>query len=238
MRDKRQIESILRQEFLEGRNWFDWTFLVLGLGVQVAVYLIEPGNPWALVSGLLGIISVILCSQGKISTFAFGFLQIATYLYVCLLQRLYGEVAINAFYFLSQIYGIYAWRKRYRKTSDTSVATFLPKKMRLWQFAILFLLTMFLSVATGYGLARFTDDTQPWLDAFTTVPALVAQCLMVMAYKEQWYLWILVDVLSAAMWFRAGEYTLLAQYIFWLANCVYGYYNWTRGTQSDREVLP
>ena len=91
---------------------FATVFLVTGLTVQVVAYLWMPDTPLSLVSGMLGICSVVLCSVGNIFTFLFGFAQIITYTYICYLNHLYGNIGINAFYFLSQIYGIYLWRKR------------------------------------------------------------------------------------------------------------------------------
>ena len=51
----------------------DWSILAAGLVVQVVVFVLMPDNPWSLVSGLLGMCSVVLCSQGNILTFLFGF---------------------------------------------------------------------------------------------------------------------------------------------------------------------
>ena len=88
------------------------------------------------------------------------------------------------------------------------------------------------SLLIGWLLGQYTDDPQPYLDAFTTVPAIVAQILMVMAYREQWYLWLIVDVLAMIMWLRAENYCMAAQYAFWCANCVYGYIQWTKSLEK------
>lgn len=217
-----------RAEFLLGRTTFDWAFLFAGLLVQVVVFCVQPDGWLSFVSGMTGIISVILCSQGKISTFFFGFIQIITYLCLSFSQRLYGEVAVNAFYFLSQLYGIYIWGHRYHINTTNSSAELRSKCLTRFQLICLTVFTIICSVLVGWCLECFTDDTQPWLDAFTTVPALCAQLLLVMAYREQWLFWLAVDVLSAVMWARAGDWCLLAQYIFWCVNCLYGLRRWTR----------
>ena len=87
---------------------------------------------------------------------------------------------------------------------------------------------LLLSLLTGWLLHRFTDDPQPYLDAFTTVPAILAQILMVLAFREQWYLWLFVDILATVMWLRAGNYCMAAQYAFWCINCIYGLRQWKR----------
>lgn len=205
-------------------NRTTWIFLILGLLVQVLTFVLMPDNPISLVSGMLGICSVVLGAQGNILTFIFGFAQVATYTYLCCVERFYAEIAINIYYFITMIYGVYCWRNRLSNNSLQVQTRRLSIKLIAWGM----LLIALFSWLTGWLLARFTDDPQPYMDAFTTVPAIAAQLLMVLAYREQWYLWLVVDVLAVVMWFRAENYCMAAQYIFWCVNCIYGYIQWTR----------
>lgn len=205
-------------------NRTTWIFLILGLLVQVLTFVLMPDNPISLVSGMLGICSVVLGAQGNILTFVFGFAQVATYTYLCCVERFYAEIAINIYYFITMIYGVYCWRNRLSNNSLQVQTRRLSIKLIAWGM----LLIALFSWLTGWLLARFTDDPQPYMDAFTTVPAIAAQLLMVLAYREQWYLWLVVDVLAVVMWFRADNYCMAAQYIFWCVNCIYGYIQWTR----------
>lgn len=205
-------------------NRTTWFFLILGLLVQVLTFVLMPDNPISLVSGMLGICSVVLGAQGNILTFVFGFAQVATYTYLCCVERFYAEIAINIYYFITMIYGVYCWRNRLSNNSLQVQTRRLSIKLLAWGM----LLIALFSWLTGWLLARFTDDPQPYMDAFTTVPAIAAQLLMVLAYREQWYLWLVVDVLAVMMWFRAENYCMAAQYVFWCVNCIYGYIQWTR----------
>lgn len=205
-------------------NRTTWIFLILGLLVQVLTFVLMPDNPISLVSGMLGICSVVLGAQGNIMTFVFGFAQVATYTYLCCVERFYAEIAINIYYFITMIYGVYCWRNRLSNNSLQVLTRRLSIKLIAWGM----LLIALFSWLTGWLLARFTDDPQPYMDAFTTVPAIAAQLLMVLAYREQWYLWLVVDVLAVMMWLRAENYCMAAQYVFWCVNCIYGYIQWTR----------
>ena len=205
-------------------NRTTWIFLILGLLVQVLTFVLMPDNPISLVSGMLGICSVVLGAQGNILTFVFGFAQVATYTYLCCVEWFYAEIAINIYYFITMIYGVYCWRNRLSNNSLQVQTRRLSIKLIAWGM----LLIALFSWLTGWLLARFTDDPQPYMDAFTTVPAIAAQLLMVLAYREQWYLWLVVDVLAVVMWFRAENYCMAAQYVFWCVNCIYGYIQWTR----------
>lgn len=201
-----------------------WIFLVVGLLIQVITFSLLPDdNPWSLVSGLFGICSVVLGAQGNILTFVFGFAQVGTYTYLCCLERFYAEIAMNIYYFLTMIYGVYCWRNR---LTDNSLQIQTRRLSGRIVWALLVLIAA-LSWLTGWLLSRYTDDPQPYMDAFTTVPAIAAQLLMVFAFREQWYLWLLVDVLATVMWLRAENYCMAAQYAFWCVNCVYGYKQWS-----------
>ena len=213
-------------------------FLCAGLTVQVVTYILTPATPLSLISGILGICSVVLCSQGNILTFLFGFGQIITYACLCYFERFYAGIAMNVFYFVTQIYGIYSWRKRLKYHTGTdsvdnsvqekSRTTIYTRRLTAKTFCILLSLIILLSLFVGWLLSVYTDDTQPYLDAFTTVPAIAAQILMILAYREQWYIWLFIDILYVVLWLRAGDYCLTAQYLFWCINCVYGYVQWTR----------
>ncbi len=197
---------------------------MLGLAIQVIAFWLMPAHPLSLISGMLGICSVVLSAQGNILTFLFGFAQVATYTYLCCIERFYAEIALNAFYFLSMIYGVFVWRRRLTNQSlQVQTRVISPRWMLLISVILLLL-----SLLTGWLLHRFTDDPQPYLDAFTTVPAILAQILMVLAFREQWYLWLFVDILATVMWLRAGNYCMVAQYAFWCINCIYGLRQWKR----------
>jgi nicotinamide mononucleotide transporter len=209
---------------LNSKKYF-WIFLALGLAVQVLTFCLMPDSPWSLISGLLGICSVVLGAQGNILTFVFGFAQVGTYTYLCVQERFYAEIALNIFYFVTMIYGVYVWKKRLSQDDSLLIQT---RKLSNKMTSIIIISVVLLSLLVGWCLQRYTDDPQPYMDAFTTVPAVVAQILMVLAFREQWYIWMIVDVLAFVMWFRAGDYCMAAQYFFWCANCVYGYLQWTR----------
>ncbi len=192
----------------------------MGLALQVLVYCLQPTGWITVLSGIAGVFSVVLCASGRILTFLFGFVQISTYLWLSWQERLWAEVGMNVFYLLSQFYGFFFWK--HRMNADKVQARSLPIQI----LALISVVSIVASACIGWLLDAYTNDSQPYLDAFTTVPAIVAQVLMVMAYREQWYLWLFVDVLAVVMWIIAGNYALAALYLFWCFTCLYGLKQW------------
>ena len=217
------------------RRYSLYLFLIAGLLVQVITFVLMPGHPISLISGMLGICSVVLGAQGNILTFVFGFAQVGTYSFLCWQERFYAELLMNVYYFFTMIYGVYVWRKQLNPQSHHSLEV-RTRQLPLRIIAFVLVGSGVVSLIVGWALQRYTDDSQPYLDAFTTVPAFVAQILMVLVYREQWYIWLLVDVLATIMWFQAGNYCMAAQYIFWCANCVYGYVQWTRKVEVENSA--
>ena len=69
-------------------------------------------------AAICGINCVVLCAAGKKAQYYWGFVNIAAYVAVSWISRFYGEVMLNALYYLpSQFVGIYMWKKNMEKVS-------------------------------------------------------------------------------------------------------------------------
>lgn len=220
-------------ELFAGKSTFDMLFLLTGIALEIIVYFLDPQGAIVLTAGVLGILSVVLGAQGKIINFAFGFIQVIAYSIVSLRQALYGEVAINVFYFFSMMYGVWAWTKRYHHDEATNTGKLRARKMSLIGILSMLVCVAAVSAMTGWGLSVWTNDSDPYFDAFSTMPAFAAQLMMVAGFREQWILWFIIDFVSTWMWVRAGNYAMAMLYAFWLINCFYGYYNWTKSSKEE-----
>ena len=228
-----KFKKALYQEFVAGHTWFDYVFLLTGIVLQIVVFILFPVEPINVVSGIAGVLCVVLGAQGKISNFVFGLIQVSTYIYLSISAKLYGQVGINLFYLATTLYGIYAWKKQYKVDQESEAASINTRKLTIPALLGMIATVILACFALGWGLQTWSDDSQPYLDAFTTVPAIAAQILMVMRYRDQWYLWLAIDVFGTAMWIAQGNYCMAAMYAFWCANCIYGLYNWTRQIKDN-----
>lgn len=216
-----KLGKILTLESVRFTNNFGLVFMIVGVMIQTLTYLITGSSRLSVVSGICGIISVVLCSQRKFMFYVFGFIQLFTYVILCMQQKLYGEIAENAFYFVTMLIGFSHWLSNYNE-DEAAVET---RKLNLSQKVWTVMTTVLLTVAL-YNILLITDDTQPFLDSVTTVPAFVAQILLITRYRDSWYYWLTIDLGSIVMWAVAGDWCMVAQFVFWTANCIYGLKKW------------
>lgn len=214
MKDK--IQSLFNVE-----GWFGIAFILTGIATQVSTYALMEDSLLSLVSGIAGVISVVLCSQRKLSFYFWGFLQIGTFMAICINEHLYGKLFENGFYLITMIGGLLMWK---RNEQRHTVETRSLNKLTLLFVVIqsLFAVLVVETVLTGIG------GEQPFMDSFTTVFAIVAQLLMIYRYRESWLFWLIVDVACIIMWNNERNWCMTAQYIFWTMNCIYGLIKWNK----------
>ena len=221
-----KIKDILTKEFMRGYSTFDKLFMVAMLLVQVVVFFVAPDSLLGIIAGISGVISVVLCAKGKISFYFIGFVQTISYLILAWQNYFYGEVLENIFYLVTMVWGIFVWKKN-SSVDDNGSAHVDALKFTPVQWMLSIIGSVIATVVMGYWLTTIGSH-QAYTDAATNVLAIFAQILMVKRYREQWIWWIVIDVLCIKMWFVAGNWSMVAMYIAWTINCIYGWYNWTK----------
>lgn len=221
-----KIKTFITKEFMKGYSLFDKLFMISMLLLQIIVFIIVPDSWISIVAGIAGVISTVLCAKGKISFYFIGFVQTFSYMYLAYVNYFYGEVLENIFYFVTMIWGIIVWKKNIVENDDGSQNVEALKFTPL-QWIISTILTVIATIAMGYWLTTIGSH-QAYTDAATNILAIFGQILMVKRYREQWIWWLIIDVLCIKMWFVAGNWSMVAMYVAWTINCIYGWYNWTK----------
>lgn len=220
------VKNWLLKHFWNGYSIFEKLFLVLMLTLQIVVFIISPDSPLNIIAGLAGVVSVVMCAKGRTMFYFVGFIQTITYLILAWQNQFYGEVLENLFYFVTMIWGIFVWKRNSVQNND-GTEDVLAKKFTVTQWIVATISTIVLTVAMGYWLNTI-GSAQAYTDAATNVMAIFAQILMVRRYREQWVWWLVIDLLCIKMWFVAGNWSMVAMYIAWTANAIYGWYNWSK----------
>lgn len=222
----------IKKEFWEGYNWFERIFLLSMVALQLIVYCFVPDTPIAVICGIAGCICVVLTAKGKISSYIFNFIQMITYMIICWQSKIYLEFGEQIFYFLVCVYGVFAWKKN--MASDNNGNTYvIAKKFKPWHWVTMAVVTAGSTILFGMFGDKILGSTLSYLDAFTISLAINAQLLMVWRYREQWFIWILIDVASLVMFILLGNWSMVAMYVAWTINAFYGWHNWTKLIQVE-----
>lgn len=216
------------KKLLKSFNLFEWGMILAVIGFTIYFSLISEGvSLWYLIidgiAAISGIFCVVLCAKGKKGQYIWGLLNVVGYVIIAWINKYYGEVMLNALYYLpSQFIGYYLWNKHTDKENNLE-----GKKLSLKQ-SIIFLVIITIGIF-GYKLVLdMLDGTGTLLDSASTVISVVANALMMMRYREQWLLWIIIDAITVVMWFLVGDFIMVTMWAVYLINAFYGYYNWTK----------
>lgn len=230
-----KISTWLKNELWTGYTVFEKLFLVSMLLLQIIVYIIVPDTVIGIISGISGVISVVLCAKGKISFYYIGFVQTISYLYLAYTNKLYGEVIENIFYLVTMVWGIFLWKKNMQKNDD-GTSDVKAKKFTPLQWSLSIILTLLATYFVGLWLESIGSN-EAYLDAATNVMSIFAQLLMIWRFREQWIWWIVIDVICVVMWARIGNWSMVAMYISWIINAAYGWYNWSKLNKAQNNPL-
>ena len=214
------------KEFIQSelKGWGKAERIVFPLEIALIIVLsfLINDSKIALVSAICGILYTIFAGKGKISCYAFGLCVTLCYSYLSFVNNLFGNLALYMLYYLPmQIVGIFRWKKHLKKDSGEIIKTKLSVKERL----IYLILTIIISLAVSFIL-KYTGDASPFIDGTTTVFSILGMLLTVKRCIEQWYVWILVNGLSALMWIEAyiQDSNCLATVIMWLTYFILAFY--------------
>lgn len=233
----------ISNELFKGWNKFEIFWILFFLAIQCIIFAINPSSIIDTVAAITGILCVIFVSKGKISNYIFGFISVSLYAYIAYTFKFYGDMMLSLFVYIPvQFIGFYTWSHNLRQgkltVNKAGVAEVIAKSLNTKQWVIVILLCLLGTFAYSQFL-KYLGGNLPFIDGLSTVVAIVAQILMIMRYKEQWILWILVNILTIALWTLAyvvGNETsipILAMYIMYLFNSIYGYVNWIKLTKSN-----
>lgn len=229
------IKNWFAKHFWTGYSWAERLFLISMLALQIIVFCIAPESPLSIIAGIAGVISVVLCAKGKTVFYFIGFVQTISYLFLAWEAKFYGEVLENIFYFVTMIWGIFVWKKN-SVQNDDGTEDVASKKFTVKQWIVSIIATIIATVAMGYWLDSI-GSAQAYTDAATNVLAVFAQILMVRRYREQWLWWLIIDLLCIKLWWVAGNWTMVAMYVAWTINCIYGWVNWSKLNKNQNAML-
>lgn len=187
---------------------------------------------------ITGVLCVVLAAKGDIRTYFFGMYNTFGYAYLAFNNGLYGEMGLNLFFFVPMnVIGYFMWRKR-------MVGKIVEMRGLNTKRKILTVIICILGISgLGFALSLIPSQNTPYIDATTNILSIIATFLMVWRYKEQWLLYIVLNIFTIIMWSVrtiAGSPDGAMMIVMWsayLINSIYGYYNWNKESRLGEKTI-
>ncbi len=172
---------------------------------------------------VLGLIYIWLEYRASIALWFVGIIMPALDVWLYWSHGLYGDAGMAVYYTLAAVYGFYIWKfKKTRKLKQSLPIIHLPRR----QYLPATLFFLFAWGATYYILVNWTNSTVPLLDSFTNALSFVGMWALARKYLEQWFFWILVDVVCCFLYIQKGIPFKAGLYGLYVVIAIAGYYKW------------
>lgn len=170
-----------------------------------------------------GILYVVLAAVESIWCWLAALISVTLYVYICYAANLKAETGLQVFYWIMAVYGWYEWKFGSKKKKDELEITKWPIRYHF--------INIILSGATTVGLGFYLvkiESSNPFLDAFTTVFAIVATFMVARKILENWIYWIIIDAVSIYLYGSRGLYLTSGLFVAYTVIAILGYFSWLK----------
>ena len=171
---------------------------------------------------------LLLAIRQNIWCWLFAGISTAIYIGVFVAAKLYMESLLNVFYFVMAIYGWYVW--------STGRSDGLTRPVVTWPLrthALVITGIVIASAASGYLLQTKTEAAFPYIDSLTTGFAIWATFLVARKVLENWWYWLLIDMVSVFVyWSRDLQLTSML-FIVYVIMIPFGLACWTKSMREQ-----
>jgi len=215
-----------------GKIDFLWLALLVSAGSLLSASLAD--SAFDLSVSLSGIVCVGLTAVGRREGYLVGLYNSFSYSVVAYGNGLYGEVLLNLLFFVPMgCVGYFVWRRNSAEGRTVAMRQLdWPRRASIAAICIVG------TAALGALLRLTPSQNTPFIDASTNILSIAATFLTVGRYKEQWLLYIVLNVVTIGMWaLRAmvgGESgnLMVLMWSVYLLNAVFGYWRWHVGAKK------
>lgn len=180
-----------------------------------------PENWTEIAGAVLGVANIVLLVRRSVWNFPFAMAMVSLIGVTLFEARLYSEAGLQAFFFVVNAWGWWAW-SRARGVESAVPVTWMSNGAR----AVWALVTAGLSLSLGWIMHTFTNAALPFADSAVTGASIAAQLLLTFRRIENWVLWVLIDVVSIGLYIYRDLPFLAALYVLFLALSVVGLREW------------
>ena len=177
-----------------------------------------------LAGSVLSIIYLYLSIKQRVSLWIFGFLCSLLYAIVFFQSKFYADMSLQFYYLGVSALGWISWRAGKPENRKE-----LPvKRTTPLSGAIILVIALVLYFLYYFILSEYTDSPLPKADAFTTALSIVATWMLARKMIEHWWLWIIVDSVSAGLYFYRALYPTAILFVIYTIMAIIGYLQWKK----------
>lgn len=178
-------------------------------------------SPLELFGTIFGFINIYLLVRRSVWNFPAAIAMVSCVGVVLFEARLYAEAGLQVFFFVVNLWGWWLW-SRVKDAADQVPVGWLGWPARIAWLAA----TIVVSVAMGLALHRWTNAVLPMIDSAVAGMSITAQLLLSFRRIENWYLWIVIDLVSIGLYTVRALPLLALLYVGFLAMSVLGQSEW------------
>ena len=192
----------------------------------------------------LGLAYIIFEYKASIWLWAVGFAMQSLGIVLFYQKGLYADCGMEFYYLAMTVYGWWNWARKKKnqdkqakndgQKNNLAAPTHFERRFILpWTFA-----TLVIWGAIYYFLAYHTDSTVPLADSFTTALSVVGIWALARKYLEQWLIWIVVDVVTCALYFYKDIPFKASLYGLYVVIAILGYRKWRMMMTENTDAAP
>ena len=173
-----------------------------------------------IIAVLSAIAYLVFVIHEKIICWFFAAISTAIYVWLFIDAKLYMGSVLNVFYLLMAAYGFALWRSG----GGGRPVVVWPLRMHLIAIVVI------CAVATinGYLLGFYSDAAFPYIDSLTTWFAIWATFLVARKVLENWWYWLVIDVVSVFIYSSRDLQLTSALFVIYIIMIPCGLIAWTR----------
>ncbi len=183
---------------------------------------------------LFGFASVWFSKENNILVFPTGLISTSIFVYLLFKGQLLGDMMINGYYFIMSLYGWYIWTRKVDSKNVTPISRITKKEQIIG--VVIFASTLVL-VYEVYQFFKMWTNWVAYVDTLTTALFFVGMWLMAKRKIENWYFWIIADIISVPLYLYKGLTFTSIQYFGFTILAIFGFLAWKKNLSNSTQIV-
>lgn len=161
----------------------------------------EPPTIIEIIGTSTGIANAILAYRNSVWMWPVGLIPPVAFGILFWQHRLYADMALNGFYFVSSLVGWGNWLIGGPKRSALPVTSLSIRQTGIFAGGV-----VIVAAISAIALRHLTDAASPWWDSLATTASICAQLLLVRRKIETWYFANFANAILVVLCFERALY--------------------------------